>query len=389
MAENVEEIKNENDKKKNQIGVGTIVIIIVMIIIAILIYKFIITDQEYVSYKNIMSVERDDNGSTTYISYGGDKIIKYSRDGITAINSDGSKQWTASYDMKNPKAVTCGDYVAVADIGNKTLVIYDGNGDAKEVEILNPISMVGVSSHGIAAVVLEDDTNNYIQICDGDTLYTEIKTRIKEDGIPVDIAYSPDGKKLITSYIKINSDTTQSMVTFYNFSEVGKNYDSDIVMASDYGQSIIPEVEFINDNTVGLFADNKVQLYEMKEIPSLIYETPELTGEIKSIVYNDEYVALVMKSEGDEKNTLHIYSTQGKELATSTIDMEYENITISGEDIIAYSEREIMIITKNGNNRLHKTTDKSISYILPYKNKQEYYLIDEDNINIVKLTKDN
>lgn len=390
MADNVGEIKDEDTgKSKLQFGKGTVIIIVVMIVVAILIYFNVISDKTYSSYTEIMTVERDDDGNTQYIQYDEDKIIKYNHDGIEAIDSSGKKIWSAAYDIKNPVAVTSGESVAVADLGGQTLLIYNGDGKVQNVEILKPITHVAVSNQGIAAVVLKDDNCSYIEICDGDTVYAEIKTRIKEDGYPVAIAYSQDGKKLVTSYVKVSGESAQSMLTFYNFSEVGKNYDSDIVRAEDFGEHIIPELEFLDSTHVGVFVDNKIQVYKMKEIPELVFETDEYNESIRSVAYNESYVAFVEENASEGKKTLHVYSLNGKETGKHDISINYTDILISGEDIILYNSKEIQIITKNGNEKLHLENDKIITKIIGYKDNNKYYLINADDICLVKLERGN
>lgn len=386
MADNVDEIRNyDEERNKWGIGIGTAIVIAIMIIVAIIIYFNFIADKKFTTYKNIFSVERDDDGNTKYISYNNNSIIKYSCDGITAIDDKGKKIWSASYEMKNPLAVSCKDSVAVADIGNKTLILYDGKGNAKNVEILKPIQAVAVCSQGIAAVVLEDENCNYIQICDADVVYTEIKTRIKEDGYPISIAYSPNGKKLVTSYVKVSGEATDSLLTFYNFSEVGKNYDSDIVKAEDYDTSIIPQVQFLNESTVVAFCDNKAVVYEMKEIPSKIFETDDYESTIKSVAWDDSYISIVSENESDAKRTLNTYSLNGKKTGNYSLEMNYKNILMSGEDIILYNDNELQIITKNGNEKIRMVNGENISHILPYADDNKLFLVDTDYINLIKL----
>lgn len=388
MADNLEEIQDVQDKKnKTKMRIGTTIAIVAMIIAAILIYVNFIADKTFNSYSVVKSTQRDDDGNTEYVAYDGNKIIKYSHDGITAINAKGDKIWSASYEMKNPVVATCKGSVAVADLGESQLIIYDEKGNASEVEILKPILKVDVCQQGIAAVLLEDENCNYIQICDGDTLYTEIKTRVKEDGYPVEMAYSNDGMKLVTSYVKVDGDTTKSMLTFYNFSEVGKNYDSDIVKAEDFGSDIIPKIVFLNEKNVAAFASNKAYVYEMKEIPSLVFETEDYGKGIRSVAWDDSYISLISESESDAKKRLEVYSLNGKKTCSYEVDITYSDMVMSKEDVLLYNDKELEIITKNGNRKLYLDELDSISYIMPYSDENKFYMIDSSSVNLIKLEK--
>ena len=383
---NKEVVIGENDKKI-QFGLGTTLVIAAMVIVAVIIYRNFIMDQFYSSYKEIMTVAREDDGTTTYIPYGEDMLLKYGRDGITAIDAKGKKVWSASYDMKNPKAVVCDKSVAVADIENKQLVIFDEKGNAQNVEVVLPISQVYVSKQGIAAVVLEDDMAHYIKLCDEDTQYCEIKTRNKEDGYPISVAYSPDGKKLVTSYIHVTGEVTENMVTFYNMSDVGQNYENEIVMALDMGESMVPKVDFIDDENVIILSDNKFYIYNMKEIPYLVYESKEYSQNIKSVSYDDEYVSVVTEDASTGKKTLTVFSVKGKKTGEASVDIEYDKMITSGKDTIFYSEKEIVIYTEKGNKKYNSIIEGNDFSAIQYNEKNMYYFIDEHNIKLIKLQK--
>ena len=386
MSDNIQEIKTDEDKiSRFRFGLGTAIVVVVMILISVFIYVRFIADRKYNTYEVIKSVTRDDDGNTKYVPYDKDKVIKYSRDGITAIGGDGNTVWSASYEMKNPMVVTCGESVAVADIGNQSLIIYDGKGNEDVVEILKPIENVAVCSQGIAAVVVKDEECNYIYICDGDTVYTEIKTRIKEDGYPVSIAYSPDGKKLVTGYVQVADESIKSMLTFYNFSEVGKEYDSDIVKAEDFGESIIPRIAFVNDSNVAVFASNKAMVYEMKEIPKMIFETDDFSDSIKSVAWDSKYISLITEDETQGKKELKVYALNGKQTGKHEVTINYKDMVMSGEDVILYNDSQIQVITKNGNEKIFLEENSQVSYVMPYSGDDKYYLVNTDNINLIKL----
>lgn len=76
-------------------------------------------NKQYKSYKVIEETKINISTSDKYLSYNG-KIIKYSRDGISAVDASGNIIWNGSYDMISPAVDICGKYVVVADIGAKS-----------------------------------------------------------------------------------------------------------------------------------------------------------------------------------------------------------------------------------------------------------------------------
>lgn len=51
------------------------------------------------------------------------------------------------------------------------------------------------------------------------------------DGYPIDISISSDAKKLIASFIKVSGDEIKTNVVFYNFSDVGKTKQKELLVA--------------------------------------------------------------------------------------------------------------------------------------------------------------
>ena len=61
---------------------------------------------------------------------------------------------------------------------------------------------------------------------------------------------------------------------------------------------------------------------------------------------------------------------------------------MSGEDIIFNTEAEIQIIDTNGNLKFKYTLETPIISIMPSNDKDEYILIDDQNIVHIKLVED-
>ena len=119
--------KNKDNKLYSMVlGIVGIIILIVIIVCAT-------TQRTYDSYSVIKSKARTDSMTKGYIPHNGN-FIKYSTDGITVMGQDLKTQWSASYSMKNPGVSICEDYIAVADIGGKEILVFDKKGNAKKVK---------------------------------------------------------------------------------------------------------------------------------------------------------------------------------------------------------------------------------------------------------------
>ena len=96
----------------------------------------------------------------------------------------------------------------------------------------------------------------------------------------VDIALSPDGKSLVTSYVYMNGSTTESNICFYNFSEVGQDKNR-VVGGCNFVDSFANKLEFVDDDTLCIFLNNGYSLYSNMKQPKEIH-TEIFNQEIRS-----------------------------------------------------------------------------------------------------------
>lgn len=392
---NLKEVLNSTNKgmrKKHNKIIWIMIGIVILIVLVFAMYIFYeVTNKNFNAYKILSKTERADSNSVKYLKYG-DKLLKYSRDGVSAIDNKGNIIWNNTYDMKDPKADICGNYVAIGDIGSKTLYVFDGAGKAGKVETLLPIVQVKVAKQGVVAVLLQDKDGDVVSIYyphdTSNPLLIDFKTS-NEDGYPIDIDISNDGEKLVTSYLSTQNGVTENAVTFYNFSEVGESEINNIVGTFIYKQIVVPKVEFITNNIVCAFAEDKFSLYSMKEQPELIHEET-LKSEIKSIFYDEEHIGFILENmEGSQKYKVLVYDLKGKKILDKAVDYDYENVSIYGKDIIFKTKLECYILRINGKEKFHGRFDKNISYIYPINKLNKYYFINDVNIEQIKLTEDN
>lgn len=345
-----------------------------------------VINKYYTEFEVLVATPRKDSNSVQYKEY--EKgVLKFSRDGAAGIDAEGNILWNGSYDMNNPQADVCGDYVVVGDIGGKEWYIYNGNDSGTKYQETLSIVQVQVSQQGVVAVVLEDKDSNEIHIYNpyGDTkLLAEIPTNVTEDGYPMDISISDDGKKMVTTYFYVNKGVGESRVSFYNFDEVGKDKVNRIVGGVEFGETLVHNVEFVDNNTICILTENGFALYSMEELPEeIIKEVFE--KDIQSAATGSNGVGFVLDSEEEGWKEFVLYNLAGKKVLTKMIDYEYETISMAGEDIVFLSDLKGIILRNTGSEKFHYTFFKRMEYIFATKEKNTYIFVDEANIEKVKL----
>ncbi len=380
----------EREQKKHKTMM--IVIVVISTIAAISLFVYIlnsIVNKYHTSYEVLLSNERKDSNSVKYQQY--EKgILKYSRDGAAGMDMDGNTLWNGSYDMNNPQADICGNYVVIGDIGGKEWYIYNGTNSGTKYEETLSIVQVQVSRQGVVAVVLEDKDSNEIHIYNPfdatKPLLANIPTNVSEDGYPMDITISEDGKKVVTSYFSVMDGVGQSRVSFYNFDEVGQDKVNRIVGGEEFGNTLVHKVEFINSEVVCILTENGFSLYSMIELPEKI-ASETFKKEIKSAMLSSDTIGFVLNGGGEEEQKeLVLYNLNGKKTLTKQINYVYDKAYLSGEDIIFLSDLEGIILRNTGSEKFHSKFSKRMDYIFTANEKNTYIFIDEGNIEKIKLT---
>ncbi len=364
--------------------------IVTCTIAAIVLFVFILNsviNKYYTEFEVLTATPRKDSNSVQYKEY--DKgVLKFSRDGAAGIDAEGNILWNGSYDMNNPQADVCGDYVVIGDIGGKEWYIYNGTDSGTKYEETLSIVQVQVSRQGIVAVMLEDKDSNEIHIYnpygDSQKLLAEIPTNVSEDGYPMDISISDDGKKLVTTYFGVNQGVGESRVSFYNFDEIGKDKVNRIVGGVEFGETLVHNVEFIDNNTICILTENGFALYTMEELPEEII-TEVFEKKIKSVAMGSNGVSFVLDSEEEGKQEFVLYNLTGKKMLTKMIDYEYETLSMVGNEIVFLSDLEGIILRDTGSEKFHYTFFKRMEYIFGTNEKNTYIFVDEANIEKVKL----
>ena len=84
--------------------------------------------------------------------------------------------------------------------------------------------------------------------------------------------------------------------------------------------------------------------------------------------YNDKYVGLVFKNAStDRPYRIEVYNSSGSQILNSTVDMDFENVTFAGDNILMYSDMRCEILSIKGIMKKFQTNFKGQIYgLMPY-----------------------
>lgn len=372
----------ENLKKNRKIYIS-VAVVVLAVLLMIVVHKIYDRNRTFDSYKVEYTMEISEGVDNEFYPYR-TGVLKYSSDGMSYI--DGGKEiWNQGFEIKNPVMDICGDYVAIAEEDSNDINIYNASGEAYKVSASYPVKNLEVSRQGVVAAVLADETANYIEVIAKDGTQIAIgRTVLQGDGYPVDISISEDATKVAASYLAVASGEIQSKIVFYNYSEVGKNETDRIVGGfNDFEDSLIPDIEFINENTVAAIGDNIIAIYSIDETPSEVARI-KVKNEIQSVVYDDKYIALIVKNDESGKNMLQIYDLAGKKVLSQEEEFAYSGIKMSDGNIIMYNDTECKVVSVTGTIKFKYNFTMGITSIVPVSG-EEFIFISGKNVQKILL----
>ncbi|MDY3908362.1 MAG: DUF5711 family protein [Eubacterium sp.] len=375
------------DRKKTRWMIAIVVSILVVGIGIVIAVSYYYNNRCFNSCRVESQVQRNDSNSVSYRYFRGD-FLKYSRNGISAVDSAGKSLWNGGYEMKQPQVDTCEEYVSVADVMGKQVYVYNGLDEGTSIETALPVVRAKVSEKGIVAALVQDSDSNVLNIYNpyssADGLLVEIPTNVSEEGYPLDFDISPDGNSVVTSYLSVSGVAVENKISFYNFTAVGQDKNT-LVGGKSFGDKMISCVEFLGEDTVAVFHENGFSLFTQMKQPVLLFEK-EFEEDIRSIAYDEDYIAVVTGNSGkEEKQILRLFSLKGKEIFNRPISFDYSKMELYEDEIIFSGNHHCNIVRLNGRDKLDCEFEDVVEGVFPTENGSIYTLIDAAAIKQVKL----
>ncbi len=312
-------------------------------------------------------------------------IIEVSRDGISYIEG---KQtiWNYAYEIKNPIYAVCDNYIAVGDTLGTKVYIFNESGYKSETDVYGTPTDIAVTNTGCIIVCIEENTTNYIYMYSQDTQIYKIKTDISGGGYPLAMASSKDGQKLVVSYLYIDGKKMMTKVVFYNFSGVGQNESERAVGAWHYEDTIIPKVQFTDNDTVVLLGDNMISVYDYRQIPENRYEV-NIEHEIKKAFIENGYIGIVYNlTDSNNSHELCVYSTsKQKPVLKYAYNEDYTEYMVAEDYIMMYNTSACRMINFNGSVKFDYTFKNIINRLVKTDSHNQFYLIADGSIRKIRL----
>ena len=339
----------------------------------------------YSTYTTTFSAEKQEVSGAVTLELAG-SIMTYSRNGISVMDSKGVAVWNQTFEMQQPLLRKNSTYVAVADYNGRTIYLADTKGMKIQIQTSLSIKDFVLSKDGYLATILEDGdiTRIYIYNPSGEEV-VHFQQSLEQTGYPFALAFSPNSELLGVSYLLTDGEQIRTSVAFYNFGDVGQNENENLVSSYKYADTVVPYMDFLDQDTVVSVGDNRLMFYEGKQKPVSFLETI-LQEPVHSVFCNNGYLGLVfVDTTQGKKYRLDVYDQKGEVLFQKHFDLEYTDIIFSTNGVIIYNFDECILLTTKGLEKYSGTFQKKVQLVIPTTKANQFVLVGNNYINTVEF----
>ena len=361
----------------------TMVILGVLIIAAVagIVFVFNHVDQ---NYDVLSTVENEDTQSSEYIQMG-DDLLKYGNESVSLLSQSGDTLWNQTYDMSDPAVSILEDTAAIYDRRGTSMYVVKIDGPVGPIFTDFPIVKAEVTLSGSVAAILEDGEKTWVIYYSSDgSLIVENQTRMENNGYPLDLAVSPDGAVIAVSYLIVDSGEISSHLVFYNFGQAGQGQVDNVVAEFTYEDTVVPDLVYFSEGTCVAFRDDGFSVFQGGDTPEES-ENTQIDTQMISLFYNEEYFGIVTEGE-EESYLMTLYGPEGRQRCSREFDMEYQNISVSGERIILWDGPQVEIYDLGGKLKFQGDVREGTVRNLFQMSRNRYLLISDEGIKMIRLT---
>ena len=314
-------------------------------------------------------------------------VLQYGPNGATCADTKGRVNWSITYEMDQPIISMSGDVAAIADYGGTTIYVMNTKKQLYTVSTSLPIHKVAASESREVAAVLDDKSKTWIRLYskEGKEIAYFIRS-MQENGYPMDVAVSPDGKTVCVSSLLMKDAEVISNLSFYNFGKEGKDYDQHLVGNFEYTNEVFPYVRFMGNNTCAAASDSRLVVFDTSSVEPQNSFNNMLTEDMQGIFESGGRIALLFTDLTRENlYRLDIYGKNGKKAGSIGFTMVFEDIQIKGDRIYINNEQSMQIFTLSGREIFNGGFDRTVKVLIPSIRLGGLTAVTENEIDSIKL----
>ncbi len=383
--------KNQNNYKSKLIKhklttfyrIGLMLVILAAIVVLVVIQY---NRHVYTDYDIVNSVAREKASGAVDLRLQ-NMILTYSKDGAHCTSARGEAIWNQTYEMQDIQIVISGDVVAIANYNGRDIYVCNTESQIGEINTTLPIRDIAVSETGRVTAVLADTNTTWVNTYSAseNKMIYKGPTQMNDSGYPGAVSLSPNGELLAVAYVYIDAGTLKTNVAFYNFGAVGDNSSDYIVSVHSYTDLLVPQVQFMNNETAFAVGDSRLMIYKGAQKPVSAKEYL-FDQEIRAVFYSEKYIGLVFYSDNsDSRYRMEVYDNNAERVGDYYFNIDYNDIFFEDDTFVIYNETECLIKTMSGVEKFNGYFTKTVDLMLPTKGAYRYLLVTDNSIDTIQL----
>lgn len=332
-----------------------------------------------------------DLSSKATVAVFGKEFLLCTKDGVKYYASMGEQKWSDTFNMTSPTLVQEGNFIAVGDMGGKTVRVYNKEGMVYDLQAEGSPVQFSLNENGYLSLITKNDKS--YRVCIYNQKGKLLKERVEESkGIyPLSSDVSDDNKVFAVSYL----DTTDispigRVLLFYINAEDGENFTDSMFAAVEKTDEIIPVISYRKNGVLATISDKAI--YGIGSDGSELWNYPLENTVDQAALGNKEYVVLalgdgVANKDGREKGTVVWLDGKGNEKGSFASGESVTYLFAAEKGVVIGNERDYTGVTYGGNAHWNDTAITDMNDLIPMEKLNRVMTVGKDSISIYDMTK--
>ena len=319
------------------------------------------------------------------------EFLLCTKDGVKYFASMGDGKWSDTFNMTSPVMVQEGDYVAVGDMGGKTVRVYDRSGMLYDLQADGSPVQFALNESGYLSLITKNEDTYRIRIYN--TKGTRLKERVEEsNGVyPLCSDVSDDSRVFAVSYL----DTTDispigRVVMFYIDAEESENHTDSMFAAVEKTDEIIPVIGYMEKGVLAAISD--LNVYGIGSDGGEQWSYPLENTIDQAALGAKEYIVLalgdsVANKDGREKGTVCWLDGSGKEKASFESGESVTYLQAVKKGVVVGNDRKYTGVSHGGNEDWSYNATGDLTDLIPMDKLNIVMTVGKEQVSIFDMHK--
>jgi hypothetical protein len=383
-----------NKRKLGVIGIGAVLVVSVAVLVVSNRNKLI-----NISENQIIDDQTYEVNSRAQFYNTGDTMFYATKDGMKIYDVKTKSEITDTFTMGSPLMITDGGYVAVAEEKGKQVRVYNTEGNAYNIVTDGEIISFTVNPNGYTGVCYTNKKDNTYTV----DVYNPASVQIShtksttDNGIPISIDLSDDGKILAISYLNTTELNLKSNILFYytNNKDAAAVDNSDGMFSSFiFENEIVGEVHFLTNDDCVAITDKQLVDYKYGTSYTERWKY-EFTNYLLSVEYpaNSSVICAYgekmtnVSDEGLKTNTVQWYNANGKTQLEIQADKTVTELYAKQDSVIVGMNRYFEAYSAKGDLMWTYTSTQDVNSMQFYKNTNKVVIVTPTKMTVTTIKK--